>query len=91
MITQSDLLCHYSAGALSAKHVWESTARVAPVSITGSQIGHTDSASAWPMFLISSRATMQTNLVKQLAKLLKVRYVEDITASNRVGVLASFH
>lgn len=28
---------------------------------------------------------MQANLVKQLAKLVKVRYVEDITASERVG------
>ena len=27
----------------------------------------------------------QTNLVKQLAKLVKVRYVEDITHSERVG------
>ena len=28
---------------------------------------------------------LQANLVKQLAKLVKVRYVEDITASERVG------
>lgn len=29
--------------------------------------------------------TVQANLVKQLAKLVKVRYVEDITESDRVG------
>ena len=28
---------------------------------------------------------MQANLVKQLAKLLKVRYVEDVTSARRVG------
>ena len=33
---------------------------------------------------------LQANLVKQLAKLLKVRYVEDITASKRVGECAAF-
>jgi len=30
---------------------------------------------------------LQANLVKQLAKLVKVRYVEDITDSERVGML----
>jgi len=29
---------------------------------------------------------LQDNLVKQLAKLVKVRYVEDITDSERVGM-----
>ena len=31
------------------------------------------------------RAARQSNLVKQLSKLVKVRYVEDITNSKRVG------
>ncbi len=30
---------------------------------------------------------LQSNLVKQLAKLVKVRYVEDITSADRVGEL----
>ena len=33
---------------------------------------------------------MQANIVKQLAKLVKVRYVEDITDTRRVGPHLSF-
>lgn len=31
---------------------------------------------------------MQSNLAKQLAKLVKVKYVEDISAASRVGMQA---
>ena len=34
---------------------------------------------------------VQANLVKQLAKLVKVRYVEDITESERVGESTVHH
>ena len=33
----------------------------------------------------------QANLVKQLAKLVKVRYVEDITHSERVGAASDIY
>ena len=40
-----------------------------------------------PVHAVSQyRGHFQANLVKQLAKLVKVRYVEDITDSKRVGV-----
>lgn len=45
--------------------------------------------SSYMEVLITQKSTqgcvVQANLVKQLAKLVKVRYVEDITASERVG------
>lgn len=37
------------------------------------------------LLLLCPGPLLQANLVKQLAKLVKVRYVEDITASERVG------
>jgi hypothetical protein len=33
----------------------------------------------------TNTTSLQSNLVKQLAKLVKVRYVEDITRTTRVG------
>jgi hypothetical protein len=37
------------------------------------------------MYLLCCCSCAQSNLVKQLGKLVKVRYVEDITKSKRVG------
>lgn len=34
---------------------------------------------------LTNPTVLQSNLAKQLAKLVKVKYVEDITAASRVG------
>lgn len=43
------------------------------------------------MAVLSSWCVMQSNLAKQLGKLVKVKYVEDITDASRVGECTCLH